>query len=176
MIKILASLFFILSFNVNAGLISFDSENIDYQIGDPISVEIRVNNTSSDIAEVELELIFNHTLVDFVDFEFDPITTQFAMITDNNLIGTNTLNIYSIWFDNHDVPSGQIKLGTANFIARSDINKNQSLFELDPIFVGDSAGNPIADMTQVPEPNSVLIMLSGLCLIAGVRSKRSLTS
>lgn len=156
----------LMCFQANAGLISAMYDQASYNTNDIISIDFIVDNTSETVAEVEFDFSFDNTLLNFDNFEFDIDVDLSAFIIDAYLKEPTILNVYSLWFDSFDTPSGNFLLGTASFSALNNFNVNSQNGQLLSTFVADADG---FEVTAVSEPATGIIMLSSLLLLAGYR-------
>ncbi|WP_432463180.1 PEP-CTERM sorting domain-containing protein [Agarivorans sp. QJM3NY_33] len=164
-ITLLATLF---TLQANAAFISLETNASQYAAGDLVDVRMMVDNSAANIAELDFGLRFDETLASYQDSGFNVLNTQWAMVTDAFLSASNTLSVYSLWFDNLDVPVGVFELASASFTAQSAFSAQS--FELINVYIADSFGDQIANTPQVSEPASLAMLLMGLGVM-GFRRK-----
>lgn len=153
----------VLSMNANASLISFDVDQASYNDGDTVVVDIFLNSANPDLDWLEIEFLFDNSLLSFDQFF---VTDDVWNNTDYDdaYSDLSSLFVFVGFLADWSVELGtSFKLGQAEFIAIGDIT-DVNLTTVD-IFAQDADFNQIAPQ-QVPEPSTVaLIALSGLLLM-----------
>lgn len=162
-ITIIAILF---SLQANAGFINLSVDG-NYNKGDLIDVYLTVSNPEQDIAEIDFDVLFDDSILEFNSFSFDYNSFEwdplFEMV---GLVGPDALNIYALWNFAEDLPLGDFTLGHITFEAISNGNAE---FDIDEVFFGDFFGDSLEnsavvniDSLSVPEPSALALFALGL--------------
>jgi hypothetical protein len=163
--------FFTLAANVNAGLISAETEQTNYNNGDTVTVDIFVNNLNPALDFLELDFGFDDSLLSFVEnswfdsngvFDFGAFGDAFAGFSaDTLVIQANFLNGIT------DVLGTSFKLGELQFTALGDVN--MLMFSSSIVTAQDVNFNDVEPQATVSAPAGLLLCLVslGLFLIRG---------
>jgi opacity protein-like surface antigen len=162
--------------------ISFEPTNQAVGIGETVSVDLRISGLGDDILTgFDLDLLFDDSILGFDSFDFGTdldifgFGTNLQFVTD---LGFGTVNVFELSFDlDADLQAFQpndFVLGTFNFTALSlgvsslDVNilGLAGEFVFDPDLGYDVAkslsANVLPGSVTVPEPGTLMLLLSGL--------------
>ncbi|WP_286235445.1 hypothetical protein [Thalassotalea sediminis] len=157
--NILIALCLLLSIKAHAGFITLDTENTQYNENDNVYLSLTAESLHEDTATLEVDIIFDNTLLSFNDFTFDaaviapPFPAFGALFTDIAVKHDNVLSIAIWWFDASEVPLPAFKLGIADFTALSDFS---ATFDISAVRQFDI--NDTELVTSVHEPATWLLL------------------
>lgn len=169
----IAALILILSTNANAGLI-LDISSTDIKVGDSFSIDVIFDNPNLETLE-SFAFDFNDESLQNVNYTGDSLLNMdfasfgFGADIDKFVVAFDPLN------------SSRITLATLNFTALSVGNETLSLVGDDGFFTGlflvnfgyESIASSISfNVTEVPEPSSLIVLIGGLALL--IRNRRIL--
>jgi|GEM_PF-5116331 len=153
----------IISYNANANLLSFTTDKGSYTLGETVLVDIFVNDINYEAAEFGFDVKFNDSALTFRSFMFDDAVFFSAIITEADQFTSNTITLFSAWFENIDLPATSFKLGQLSFSALSE---QIPTFNTNNLYVADNNFNDLTPQGSVaiPLPNSALLILLALTI------------
>ncbi|MDO6428831.1 hypothetical protein Q4489_17615 [Thalassotalea sp. 1_MG-2023] len=148
--------------NVNANIITLNTDEANYATDDTVLLNIAVEQVAPEMATFEVDIAFDNSLLSFDNFVFDsemmtPAFPAFGpLFTDVYLSQPDVLSIAVWWFDATEVPSTSFTLGVAEFKALADITASFNIAEIRQFDI-----NGVELISQINEPaTGVLILLS----------------
>ncbi|XPF93142.1 PEP-CTERM sorting domain-containing protein [Colwellia sp. RE-S-Sl-9] len=166
--KVILTFLTLLAFNVNAGLITTTSDQVTYNAGDTVLVDLFINEANPSIDWLQVEYLFNNTELSFEGFsitnevfdntyyddifaDVDLLTIQVGFLADwSNFLGTS------------------FQLGQLEFTALS--SSVSADFTLADVFAEDKDFNPVS-VQAVPEPSAIALFALGLLALRRYRVK-----
>ena len=160
-------------------------------IGAPVSVDVRISGLGDDILTgFDLDVSFDDSILGFQSFSFGTGLDTFGFGTINDVVDFgSTVNVFELSFDDdadlHTFQPNDFVLGTFNFTALSlgtsslDVSSGLLAGELvfDPALGFEVPKSLSADVqsgsvTAVPEPGTLVLLLSGLVTLGWSRRAR----
>lgn len=157
--------FTMMSHDAEANLLDFTTDKVTYEQADTVLVDIFVNNINSDAAEFSFDMGFNNAALAFEQFTFDDPVFFSAMLTDAYLSAANTITLFSVWFENTDLPAANFKLGQLRFSALSAYTPT---FDVSNLYVADNNFTELSsqNVVAVPLPNSASLLLMAFAVLS----------
>jgi len=156
-----------LAINANAGLISSETDQASYNIGDTVIVDVFVNHINPSLDFLELDFSFNDSQLAFVEnswldsadiFNFGAFADAFTFLPDTLIIQASFLNGIT------DVVGTSFQLGELQFTALTNIDT--PLFSTAIVTAQDVNFNDVEAQIEVPEPAGIaLFSIAALLLI-----------
>ena len=180
--KFLTLLFSIaLMFNANAGLITTDTDNNSYDIGDIITVDFVINNPNPVIDFTYFEFVFDESIYDFINVGFTSNVDSYLdwnSYAELDFFTSNIIVISAEWLSGWQTALGNsFTLAQATFELTSDAF-NSDFLSLDYIEVIDVTANGDVYLDEsefqvaVPEPTT-LLLFAGVALMLFVNRRKT---
>ncbi|MFA3791995.1 PEP-CTERM sorting domain-containing protein [Aliiglaciecola sp. SL4] len=148
-----------LAINANAGLISTETDQNSYNMGDVVTVDIFVNELNPNLDFLELDFVFDDSQLAFVDnswLDSDEIV-NFGAFGDAFTYLSNTLIMQaSFLYGITDIVGTSFQLGELQFTALTNINT--PLFSSLIVTAQDVNFNDIEAQVAVPEPSGIALL------------------
>lgn len=147
------------SLQSQASIIKLSTNQINYNLGDTVLLNISLENINPDTAELRFNLNFDSSTLsfDFFDFSTDVLSTAFISEGDLSFFDNSIIEIFVLWFDSADLPATSFSLGQASFTAQQDY---RSEFEVTDSYLADADGMDIDTLSvEVPAPAAGLLLL-----------------
>ncbi len=174
---------------VQAAVISFDLSNQFVELGDSVTVDLRISELNNEILTTfDLDIGFEGSILNFQNFTFGTglDVLEFGTFNNTDTIGSNAVNIYELSFDSDtdliSLQPNEFTLGTFNFetlsIGTSALNISTSA-----LLGGESASFLIADLqygsitvtappSAVPAPSTIWLFGIGLIGLMGYSKRK----
>ena len=158
----------VLAINANAGLISAEVDQTNYNSGDIVTVDIFINDLNPTLDYLELDFSFDDSLLSFIDYSWyssDEVFYFGALVDAYDSFLSDTLIVQALFLDGiTDTLGTSFKLGELQFTALSDITT--PLFSSTVVTAEDIDFNPI-NPQAVPEPSTLGLFscIAGLMLM-----------
>lgn len=160
--KFLAVIFsFLFAFNANAGLITTQSDQDNYSVGETVVVDFFVNDANPLIDWLNVDFSFDDSLFAFNSFTITDDVFFSRYYDDGYDIGDLLVLELGLLPNWSDILTTSFKWGQAEFIALSDVSS--PAFNVVNIIAQDNGFNDIAPQ-EVPEPATLAIfpLIAGL--------------
>ncbi|MBL4828622.1 MAG: hypothetical protein JKY55_01805 [Aliivibrio sp.] len=165
-----------LSVSAHAAFISMTPDNQFVNIGDSVSVDIRMHDLlpSESVGDFDFDIVFDATklTLDSVDFGEDLHLGSFMDIQNWFQSGPNMLTMYEVSFESaqdlFDLQLDDFILATINF---TTTDFGVATVDFDNVWaLGDQYGDPMmftafSGLITIPEPGTIAVLLIGLLLL-----------
>jgi hypothetical protein len=149
--------------NAQANLLSFTPNQVSYNAGDTVLIDIFVNNINPEAAEFEFDLGFDNLALTYNLFTFDDSVFFSAVTSEADVFSVGTISFFTSWFDEADVPGPNFRLGQISFTA---LTANTPNLIVSNLYLADDNFNEVTPhpSVTVPLPSSALLILMALAV------------
>jgi hypothetical protein len=157
------------SIQSHASIIQLSTDQANYAIGDTVTLDISLEDISSDTAELGFDLVFDSTALTFDSFNFstDVVNSAFLAFADISFFDNNIIEVFAFWLDSSDLPSTSFNLGQVSFTAQQAYS---SEFEITDAYLADENGSDldspsVSVSTPVSAPSAGILMMFAFVLL-----------
>tara|TARA_R110000751_G_scaffold49117_1_gene109545 strand:- start:60254 stop:60940 length:687 start_codon:yes stop_codon:yes gene_type:complete len=153
------------SLQSQATTITLSTDQLNYNIGDTVLLDIAFENVSLDTAELGFNLNFDSSALIFDSFDFstEVINSAFLPAADVSFFDNNIIEVFVLWLDSTYLPGSNFFLGQVSFTAQQNYSPE---FALTDSYLADANGADLdAPTVSVPAPATGLLVLFGFLLL-----------
>ncbi|MBU3003869.1 hypothetical protein [Paraglaciecola arctica] len=153
------------SLQSQATTITLSTDQLNYNIGDTVLLDIAFENVSLDTAELGFNLNFDSSALIFDSFDFstEVINSAFLPAADVSFFDNNIIEVFVLWLDSTYLPGSSFFLGQVSFTAQQNYSPE---FALTDSYLADANGADLdAPTVSVPAPATGLLVLFGFLLL-----------
>tara|TARA_R110002167_G_scaffold360404_2_gene578041 strand:+ start:895 stop:1452 length:558 start_codon:yes stop_codon:yes gene_type:complete len=184
--KYVISFILLFSFGANATLLSINTDQSSYKVGDTIVAQVSLSELDSALRLFQFDFNFTSNIMSFMDMSFGSSFGQGIDSDQTALDSANSVYVeeYSYLADNElsALQPSQFILATLRFKAQAI---GDTIFSVSADWFGDVSNQGVLVTYQidnfsitndpshpVPEPASLLILLSGILVIFKIRATK----